>query len=123
DPTKTYTGRSYPARKYAYTVTLLNNMRISGHITSGVPIYVQWEKDKKPRRFILHNRDKGKVGMKLKDLPYVKEIRLGRKAYELAVAEARKLAKEAEAKKKAAAKGSKGKKRGAKPEKEDSNAD
>lgn len=113
DPTKTYTGKKYPARKHVYAITLLNNKVIRGHISFGALIYVQVSEKEKAKRFILHDRDKGKVGQTLKDLVYVKEVRLGKKAYEVAVEEAKKKAAEAKKKAEQKAKGvKKGEKKG-----------
>jgi hypothetical protein len=81
---KMYTGRQYPTREYIHTVTLADGRKITGPI-SGI-IYVQptgYSPDKnQPQHFLLHKRDKGQSGQKLKDLLYVKTIILGKEAME-----------------------------------------
>lgn len=74
---KVYTGRQYPARQYGYEVTLLDERTISGSI-SGI-IYVKSLEDAKakPRKFLLHKRDKGPVGSKLESLVYLRTVKLG----------------------------------------------
>jgi hypothetical protein len=71
---KVYTGRSYPAREVAYTLTLNDGRTIRGPLAALV--YVRPE-GAEPRRLILHQRDKGPVGTNLKSLVYVRSIRLG----------------------------------------------
>ncbi len=97
---KYFTGRSYPARIYAYRVTLRDGRKIEGNLSEVVyldPAEVlveEWSKrasseakssnDAKTRaelaatrRFILHKRDKGEPGETLDNLRYVKKIQLG----------------------------------------------
>jgi hypothetical protein len=71
---KVFTGRSYPARTYAHTITLKDGRSISGPLSAIV--YVKTEGDAEARRFLLHDRDKGDVGKGLKDLIFVKTIEL-----------------------------------------------
>ncbi len=77
---KYYTGRTYPAREYAYKVTLQNGKTIEGPLATIV--YVQAENTEDTERFILHKRDKGDPGETLKSLLYVRTIQLGAKALE-----------------------------------------
>lgn len=88
---KLFTGRQYPAREYVHTVTLTDGRTITGPL-SGI-VYIQPFPDsptssdrrreqKSDQHFILHKRDKGKPGQKLKELVYVKRIRLGEEALE-----------------------------------------
>jgi len=84
NPEKIYSGREYPVRKVAYTLTLRNDHKIYGHIL-GAPLYV--DHNGKVERFILHDRDKGPVGSPLADLKYIKRVEFGPEAYNLAVEE------------------------------------
>jgi len=67
---KVFTGRRYPARKTYYTVTLINGIRLTGDIAQ--PIYVR--QSGKVTRFMLHKRQKGRLGTTLGALPYVRKI-------------------------------------------------
>ena len=105
-PEKVYTGRSYPARKFAYRLTLLGGHTITGHIL-GQPLYLARPSraslsrasrstqrlstggssdgsndEGKTDRFILHDRQKGPLDTTLEDLVYIKSVTLGREAYE-----------------------------------------
>jgi hypothetical protein len=71
---KLYTGRSYPARIYAHTITLTDGRKIHGPL-SGI-VYLQRE-GQQAQKFVLHKRDKGRVGYDLDSLVYVRLIRLG----------------------------------------------
>jgi hypothetical protein len=84
NPEKVYSGRTYPLRKTAYTLTLRNGYKIRGHIL-GQPLYV--EHNGKAERFILHDRDKGAMGETLESLVYVTRVELGPEAYNQAVDE------------------------------------
>jgi hypothetical protein len=86
---KYYTGREYPAREYVHTITLHDDRTITGPLAEIV--YVRPYADPKatgPRpkqeakRFLLHKRDKGEIGTKLKSLAYVRRIELGEEALE-----------------------------------------
>jgi len=70
-PEKVYTGRSYPARKFAYRLTLLGGHTITGHIL-GQPLYLA--REGKTDRFILHDRQKGPMDTTLEDLVYLKRV-------------------------------------------------
>ena len=74
---KMYTGRTYPAREYLHTITLRGGRTISGPLSAIV--YVQPSR-LKTERYLLHKRDKGKIGQKLESLAYVKLIKLGEEA-------------------------------------------
>jgi hypothetical protein len=77
---KMYTGRQYPAREYVHTITLHDGRTITGTL-SGI-IYVQPSDDPQAptEHFVLHKRDKGKWDQQLKDLVYVKAVKLGKEA-------------------------------------------
>ena len=77
---KTFTGRTYPAREYAHTITLRSRQTIHG--TLSAIVYVQADGSDHPERFLLHQRDKGAPGTELSSLVYVRSIRLGAKALE-----------------------------------------
>ena len=85
---KMYTGKQYPAREYLHEITLQDGRKIEGPLTA--LIYVQPGDKVKTERFMLHKRDKGKPGTKLKDLLYVKSIKLGQEALEEGRRKARK---------------------------------
>jgi len=83
-PEKVYTGRSYPARKFAYRLTLLGGHTITGHIL-GQPLYLARPSrapgssdgsndEGKVDRFILHDRQKGPLDTTLEDLVYLKRV-------------------------------------------------
>ena len=96
-PEKVYTGRSYPARKFAYRLTLVGGHTITGHIL-GQPLYLARPSRASPSRasgssdgsndegktdrFILHDRQKGPPDTTLEDLVYIRSVTLGRDAYE-----------------------------------------
>jgi hypothetical protein len=87
---KLYTGKSYPAREYKYTLTLQDGRTIDGS-TSGIVYLIpgdygptklgEYRPEGEPERYMLHKRDKGKPGEYLKDLTYVKSIKLGEEAF------------------------------------------
>ena len=77
---KVFTGRTYPVREYIHTITLRDNREIQGPISA--IIYLQREADEKRMRFLLHKRQKGKVGTDLKSLVYVQKVELGNQALE-----------------------------------------
>jgi hypothetical protein len=77
---KYFTGRTYPAREYAHTVTLQNDRTIRGPL-AGI-VYVQADPAGESVRYLLHKRDKGEPGTALRSLVYVRSIRLGEKALE-----------------------------------------
>ena len=73
---KEFSGKTYPAREMAYTITLANGQTITG--STATPIYVEMAHGN-DKVFILHKRDKGEIGQTLKDLIYVKHIELDEK--------------------------------------------
>jgi hypothetical protein len=84
NPEKIYSGREYPVRKVAYTLTLRNDHTITGHVL-GAPLYV--DHNGTVERFILHDRDKGPMGSTLAELKYVRRVAFGPEAYNRAVEE------------------------------------
>jgi len=99
DPEKVYTGKSYPNRMLSYRITLGNERVVEGHM-AGQPLYVQPDEGQ-ARLLVLHKRHKGPVDTKLKDLVYLKWVRLGEVARKEAEEQLRKKA-EAEARRKTA---------------------
>jgi hypothetical protein len=67
---KEYSGKTYPARETAYTLTLLNGQRVSGGVAA--PIYVDTPDGQ--RLLVLHKRDKGNLGQTLKELVYIQKV-------------------------------------------------
>ncbi len=95
NPEKVYSGRTYPVRMLAWTLTLRNDHTIHGHIL-GQPLYVTFEGE--TERWILHKRQKGEIATTLGDLIYIRRVGLGKEAYH----EAYKAKKEKEAREAAA---------------------
>lgn len=88
---KYYTGREYPSRECEYTITLQDDRKITGPLAE--LFYVQpyvssptdaraYRPEVKPEKFLVHKRQKGDPGTTLKDLTYVKLIKLGEEALE-----------------------------------------
>jgi hypothetical protein len=82
---KYYTGREYPAREYEHTITLKDGRRITGGLSE--ILYVapfqeagSREPPAEPTRVLLHKRQKGELGQTLKELVYVKTVKLGEEA-------------------------------------------
>lgn len=67
---KVYTGKHYPMREYETVLHFKNGRTLVGDCTA--LIYVRNENGEV--RFIIHKRQKGKVGQKLSDLVYVKLV-------------------------------------------------
>jgi len=88
---KLTTGRQYPAREYLHTITLSDGRKIKGPLaalvylrptSSGAAAAGSERTATEPLRFVLHKRDKGKLGADLKSLVYVRCIWLGKDAME-----------------------------------------
>ena len=77
-----YTGRTYPSRKYTFTLTLSDGRKIDGSLAGIVYLTPEAQpgQEVETESFLLHDRDKGKVGETLKSLKYVKRIKLGEDA-------------------------------------------
>lgn len=67
---KVYTGKTYWWRQYDVKLTFVNGKSVTGSIRG--PVYMRV--DGEVRRFILHDRDKGKLDEPLEKLVYVKSI-------------------------------------------------
>jgi len=86
---KYYTGRRYPAREYAHTITLRDDRTITGPLAEIIyvrpyadPTATGMRAPEEAKRFLLHKRDKGEIGTELKSLDYVRLIKLGEEALE-----------------------------------------
>lgn len=92
---KMYTGRQYPSREHLHEITLRDGRKIKGplaaiiylqpgdntpDIKSGNNAVPTYRPKVKTERFTLYKRTKGEPGTKLKDLVYVKQIKLGDQA-------------------------------------------
>lgn len=99
---KMYTGKKYPSRVYTHTVTLRDGRKLTGPLAE--ILYVRPFADSEgkldasqleTKKLLIHKRDKGETGMQLKDLLYVKTVKLGKEAYEEGKAKAEKNAAKA----------------------------
>jgi hypothetical protein len=72
---KVYSGRTYPARQTSYKFTLTDGTVIEGDVVA--PLYVTTD-DGKTKTYVLYKRDKGEIGQKLSDRPYVKSMKFGK---------------------------------------------
>ena len=77
---KIYTGRQYPAREHLHEITLSDGRKIVGSLAAIIYLQPGDGPKVKTKRFTLYKRTKGKPGTELKDLVYVKRIKLGEKA-------------------------------------------
>lgn len=68
---KVYTGETFPVRHYVTHVTFHDGRVLSGHVVAKT-VYV--EADGQRQRFALLQKQEGKVGQKLEDLVYVRQI-------------------------------------------------
>ena len=67
---KVYTGRHYPVRELETVLCLKDGRELVGDCTALVYLHTE----NGASRFIIHKRQKGKVGQKLEDLVYVKLV-------------------------------------------------
>ena len=86
---KYYTGRQYPSREYAHTITLQDDRTISGPLAEIVfvkpyadPTATGHRPQEETKRLFLQKRNKGDLGTDLKSLTYVRLIKLGEGALE-----------------------------------------
>lgn len=82
---KYYTGREYPAREYEHVITLKDGRKISGGLSEILYVAPLGDQEgaktgAEPVRVILHKRHKGELGQTLKQLVYVKVVKLGEDA-------------------------------------------
>jgi len=76
---KVYTGRAYPSRLLAYTISLKDGPKITGPV-SGI-VYVDSPGGGEPKKFLLNKRQKGTVGTDLPSLVYLRTVELGEEAF------------------------------------------
>ena len=88
EPEKVFTGRKFPYRRFLWEFRLIDGTTIRGAV-KGQPLWVRWN-DKTTGPMVLHERDKGKIDMKLEDVTYVRKIVVSRKMLD-AVLEDRRL--------------------------------
>ncbi len=72
EPEKVFTGKRFPYRRFLWEFRLIDGSVVKGAV-KGQPIWVQWA-DKTTGPMVLHERDKGKIDVKLEDLHYARKI-------------------------------------------------
>lgn len=87
---KLYTGRSYPVRECEHTITLRDDRTIKGELSGivylipgdiGPPKPGEPREDVAPEHYLIHKDQKGTPGQTLREIVYVKTIKLGDEAY------------------------------------------
>ena len=76
-PERVYTGETYPTRRYVWRFVLPDGSEITGAV-KGQPLWIALG-DKRSGPFVLHERERGKVGQKLRDLIYIRKIVVSRR--------------------------------------------
>ena len=71
-PEKVFTGRKFPYRRFLWEFRLIDGSTVRGAV-KGQPVWVR-SGGKAAGPMVLHERDKGKIDMKLKDVHYVRKI-------------------------------------------------
>lgn len=87
-PEKIYTGRKFPYRRFLWEFRLIDGTTIKGAV-KGQPLWVAWD-GKTAGPMVLHERDKGKIDVKLEDLHYVKKIVVSTKMRDAVLADRKK---------------------------------
>ena len=72
EPEKVFTGRKYPYRRFLWKFRLIDGTTVTGAV-KGQPIWVRWDR-KTTGPMVLHERDKGKLDLKLEDVTYVRKV-------------------------------------------------
>ncbi|MDP6635819.1 MAG: hypothetical protein QGG42_13030 [Phycisphaerae bacterium] len=72
EPEKVFTGKKFPYRRFLWSFRLIDGSTVRGAV-KGQPIWVRWD-GKTTGPMVLHERDKGKIGVKLQDAHYVRKI-------------------------------------------------
>jgi hypothetical protein len=69
---KVFTGKKFPYQRFLWQFNLIDGSSVKGTV-KGQPIWARWD-GKVTGPLVLHERDKGKIGVKLEDAHYVKKI-------------------------------------------------
>jgi hypothetical protein len=77
---RVFTGRAKPVRRLLWRFHLIDDSYITGAV-KGQPLWVETA-GKRHGPFVLHERTKGKLDQTLKDLIYVKQVVISRRAME-----------------------------------------
>ena len=72
EPEKVFTGRKFPYRRFLWEFRLIDGSVIKGAV-KGQPLWVAHD-GKAIGPMVLHERNKGKIDVKLEDLHYVKKL-------------------------------------------------
>ena len=72
EPEKVFTGKKFPYRRFLWEFKLIDGSTVKGAV-KGQPIWVRRD-NKTTGPMVLHERNKGKIDVDLKDLHYVKKI-------------------------------------------------
>ncbi|MDP6044922.1 MAG: hypothetical protein QGH94_03355 [Phycisphaerae bacterium] len=72
EPEKVFTGKKFPYRRFLWQFRLIDGTTIRGAV-KGQPVWVRHD-GKATGPMVLHERDKGKIDVKLEDVHYVKKI-------------------------------------------------
>ena len=72
EPEKVFTGRKFPYRRFLWKFRLIDGSAVRGAV-KGQPVWVR-SGGKAVGPMVLHERDKGKIDMKLEDVHYVRKI-------------------------------------------------
>ena len=75
---KVFTGRTRPTRRLEWTFHLIDGSYLTGSV-KGQPLWVE-SAQKRHGPFVLHERSAGNYGQSLKDLVYVKQVVISRRA-------------------------------------------
>ena len=72
EPEKVFTGRKFPYRRFLWKFHLIDGSEVRGAV-KGQPVWVR-SGGKTTGPMVLHERDKGKIDVKLEDVHYVRKI-------------------------------------------------
>jgi hypothetical protein len=79
EPEKVYTGQTYPFRRFRWRFRLADGRTMTGSV-KGQPIWMQAPDGERIGPLLLHERQKGKPGQTLDDLPYLRRLVITRRA-------------------------------------------
>lgn len=80
EPERVYTGKTYPTQRFLWELLLADGSTLTGTI-KGQPLWIQTQNGRHGP-FVLHERNKGKVGTNLSDLVYVRRIIVSKRLIE-----------------------------------------